>query len=131
MGRTLISPWRLAHARQQGDRLLRQECSIYRPDPNGVLPTNPTFTQQKCSVEMVNRLANPEPAPRAEGMPPETPIRFDVRFNAHQDIRPRDMIRITADEIDPTWIDQEFTVVGVRTPAEYALFMFADAEEGA
>lgn len=126
--RPLISAWQMSHARRHAHALLNQTCAIYRKDLNGEMGTTPVHNNVACSTEIVNRLANPEP-PSPTGGSPETPIRWDVRFDHDTDVLPGDMIRILTDTITPIMIDQEFTVVGVRTPAEYALYCFADCEE--
>jgi len=121
----------MAHARQHADRLLQQTCDIYRRDLNGQMGTVPIHPKVACSTEIVNRLANPGGSEGGQGMPPETPIRWDVRFDIATDVLPGDMLRILTDAITPITNAQEFTVIGVRTPAEYALYCFADCEEGA
>jgi hypothetical protein len=127
--RPMLGAWQMAHARQHAHRLLQQTCDIYRRDMNGEMGTSPVHAAVPCSTEIVNRLANP--GMETAGESPQTPIRWDVRFDIATDVLPGDMLRIRTDAITPYSINQEFTVVGVRTPAEYALYCFADCEESA
>lgn len=120
-GRPLVSDGDLAVARYALAGLLNKHADIYRPTPvTEVYPDVPLYEDVRCSVEIINRLPSPAaPTPDA----PDTTIRFDIRFLSDQDVRPGDELVVT-DQLPPL----RYHVVGCRTPADYAVYTFADCE---
>lgn len=121
LGRPLISAGDLGVAQHALSGLLDKHADIYRLESvTEVYPDTPLYTNRPCSVEIINRLSSPAaPTPDA----PDVTVRFDLRFLVTEDVRPTDEIVVT--DQDPVL---RYHVVGVHTPADYAVFTFADCE---